>query len=384
MFKNKRISGVDECLIKQKLALESLGHKVQVYLSYTDLDDSNIIKYSSEIVSKENINLNHNKEFPKIVRKLIEISKKFKPDIILSNYSFIGSFYNTLQSLGVPIYYLCHTSPGSFSDLVGCPFLHDMLKNGHSLGAVSNYQKDLIEKYYKIKRKSFKRGSNILYGDIEYNIAVDHVTAPTFAIRQQIIEAKQNTIRHVSVANKEKKTFLIHEFTKDLFFSEVFTTTNYVGASREAISYLEINLEKYKDCNTCKTYIDIDHSQIIDRLKDSTSVFVGLAPYDSFTITSIEALQFGIPLILYGKNGYHPALEFVSKEFLKYVYVYSKRDDFITKLEEFNKMTLDERKLLAQNCVENMSFDKFKLNYENALNSTIKKYYSISRNSLFN
>lgn len=376
LSKDKRASGVDECMLKQKSALDSLGHDVKIYLSYSDLKDCSVIKYDSELIDKDIINQNYKREFPKIVESLILYVKKFKPDVILSNYAFIGSFYKVLQEINIPIYHLSHTVPGSFPELVAAHFINEMLENGHSLGAVSKYQKVMIEKYYASKKKSIKRGNIISWGDIKYNIIVDHITPATYAIPCEIVESKTNTIRHISAASKAKKTFLIHEYTGESYHSDVFTTLNYVGSDSESIHYVNSNLEKYKDSGTSKTHIDIDHTDIMDRIKDSSAFFVGLAPFDSFTITSIEALQLGIPLILYGKNNYHPALEFVSDEFQKYTYVYSKKDDFLTKLEEFSLMTLDDRKSLAKNCVDQMSFENFKNFYESALKLTIEKYHS--------
>ena len=62
----------------------------------------------------------------------------------------------------------------------------------------------------------------------------------------------------------------------------------------------------------------------------SACTFVGLHPLESFTITSLESLSRGVPLIVkpHKKLETHPALEMVEPEFRKYIYMYKDKADF--------------------------------------------------------
>ena len=102
-------------------------------------------------------------------------------------------------------------------------------------------------------------------------------------------------------------------------------------------------------------------------------MFVGLAPYDTFTITSLEALSRGIPLIVKGKD-VHPAQEMVTDDYKKYIHIFKNKNDFIEKVKEFNSLSIKERQGIADSCYSKMSKEKYFKKLEFILESTIEKY----------
>jgi hypothetical protein len=189
-------------------------------------------------------------------------------------------------------------------------------------------------------------------------------------------------VRHISAASKEKKTFFIHEVLDGTDIpSEVFTTINFLGGKADD-PYIVDNIKAYKE-HPRTTNLDIPHTEIMERIRDSVCMFVGLASYDTFTITSLEALSKGIPLIVSNSKDSHPAQEMVEPEFAKYVYLYKNKTDFLEKVKEFSLMTVEERQALADSAYRVMSKEIFSNKLVELLNQTMEKYSSIPRDESF-
>ena len=353
---NKRASGVDGSMINQFHALREAGHDVGVYVPFGDLQDHlEGVDFFTKLLNtdiKQYVKMNRDRIFGDIIQSIV----KFKPDVILSNMYISAKPYDKLLSLNIPIVYYSHAVPGFFSDLNSADLLASFLENGHTLACTSEYHANRTRKYYKAKRKGWT---------FTNTVAVDHILHPSYIDNQKTAVPGDGIIRHVSAANKEKGTFFIlPEFSN----SEVFTTISYLGGNMN--EYVSSNIEKYKD----RIHLDVPHSEMMDIMKNSSAAFVGLASYDTFTITSLEALQYGIPLIVKGFKGEHPAHEMVEPEFRKYIHVYKSTKEIPGIFNEFSKMTLEERQSLADSAYRVMNKKLFTESLENALECAINKY----------
>lgn len=107
----------------------------------------------------------------------------------------------------------------------------------------------------------------------------------------------------------------------------------------------------------------------------SACTFVGLASYDTYTITSLESLSHGVPLIVWGtKDRIHPALEMcddVMKE--KYIAVIKNKQEFLSAVEKFKNYSLNDRQELADRTYEMNSMGKFTKNLESIFQLAIEK-----------
>ena len=301
-----------------------------------------------------------------IIKKLILSITKDKPDVILINMYFKNWLFIELVKLDIPILYLCHNRPGGISDVSANAKLHNFLQYGHSMSCVSEYHKEKLIFYYSRPNDPYM-----------FDIIPDYVIPSSYCEREKIVPAK-NIVRHISRASKLKSTFLLHDFLYDTDIpSEVITQTD--GAidswgkiKDENLIYVKNNLEKYNEYPR-KTYVNIEHNKTMELIKDSGCMFVGLAPYDTFTITSLESLSRGIPLIVKGKN-VHPAQEMVTDNYKKYIHIFKNKNDFIEKVKEFNSLSIKERQGIADSCYSKMSKEKYFKKLEFILESTIVKY----------
>ena len=301
-----------------------------------------------------------------IIKKLIFSITKNKPDVILINMYFKNWLFKELVKLDIPILYLCHNRPGGISDVSANSKLHNFLQYGHSMSCVSEYHKEKLIFYY-----SRPNDPNM------FDIIPDHVLPSSYCEREKIVSAK-NIVRHISRASKLKSTFLLHDVLSETDIpSEVITQTDGAMDSwgkikDENLIYVKNNLDKYNEYPR-KTYVNIEHNKTMELIKDSGCMFVGLAPYDTFTITSLEALSRGIPLIVKGKD-VHPAQEMVTDDYKKYVHIFKDKNDFIEKVKEFNLLSLEKRQNISDSCYSKMSKEKYFKKLEYVLESTIVKY----------
>ena len=358
LSKDKKHSGIDVAALTQMEVLQELGHNVRLFAAQTDLDkiNNNVDYFINEKVpnTKEYARKNKNN----IELKILESIHNFNPDIIISNYEF-NKFYDKLQALDIPILYFSHAMPGFWQDFLNANLLNSMLKNGHSFGCVSEYHKRGIIKYYRSKRSIWEFDE----------IIPDCTLAPQYC-SEEIVQESDGTIRHCSAASKGKDTFLILDYlegTDKEDWTEVFTTFGFLKKDK-ADPYIDGALEKYPE----KIKIDVVHKEILENIGKSESVFVGNYP-DTFTITSLEALGRGVPLIVKDKNG-HPATEMVPEEFLNYVQLIKNKKDFLVAIEKFKGTTLEERKALANAVQKKMNKESYKEKFQNIVLNVQEKY----------
>lgn len=369
---NKRGSGIETSMLSQLKVLQDIGYNVRLYAPLGNLQDhlQGIDHYESKLPEGVNAKEYEKQNRIKIQQKMFECITAFNPDVILSNYEF-NTIYERLINLNIPTTYISHANPGFWSDLTHANLLNRFVTTGNSLCCVSEFHKVRTIKYYSSKRTAWDFNS----------ITPDYVIFPQYCEKQKVV-ASNGVVRHISAASKEKKTFFVHEVLNDSDIpSEVFTTINFLGGKADD-PYIVDNIKAFKEYPRT-TNLDIPHTDIMERIRDSVCMFVGLASYDTFTITSLEALSKGIPLIVTNSKDSHPAQEMVESEFAKYVYLYKNKTDFLEKVKEFSLMTIEERQALADSAYRVMSKEIFSNRLVELLNKTMEKYNSISRDESF-
>lgn len=360
---SKRNSGIETAALAQFNVLTELGYDVRIYTAIGDLHhmygniDFFIDSLPENCTAKEYEKANRNR----ILAHMLLCIREHKPDIIYSNFEF-GKFYAQLANLNIPIMYNSHANPGFWSDLTFANDLNRFCLSGNSLCCVSEYHRKKTLSFYSNTRKTW---------DFK-NITPDHVLYPQFCNKENVVVG-DGSIKHCSVAHKDKKTFLIHQYLEDTEIpSEVFTSINFYG-TKVNDPYVTEGLEKY--CGPQRiTNVNVNHADIVKSIGQASAAFVGLAPYDTFTITSLEALSRGVPLLVKGTKGEHPAKEMIEPSLSKYVYIIENRKDFLVKAQEFIMLPLEIRQQIADSTYNMMSKDKYCENIQSVLEKSIKKF----------
>lgn len=365
---SKRASGVDESMLKQFTVLKELGHDVRVFVPFGDIHkhftgvDIFNEKIPDDIKKFESANKDQ------ILNTMIKNIQSFKPDVIISNFTFGSKPYGRLMELNIPILFWCHAIPGFFSDLMSADLLRKFHNLGNSITVVSNYHKQRFMAYYGSNREMWK---------ITESITPDFIIPPTYCTKPEVIQPADGFVRHVSAANKGKNTFFIHKaFSNTSVPTEVFTTISYLGGQLD--EYVTKGVELYSD----KTRFDVDHDTMMEVIPKSTACFVGLAPYDTFTITSLESLSRGVPLFLKGYKGQHPAYEMVDPSMHKFLCICKNTKEMVDQYHKFSLMTLEDRKNLAKSAYDKFSKDVFKDKLEGSLEKVIRKYEEYNKKQI--
>lgn len=360
---SKRVSGIDMAALTQFKIAKELGHDVRMFTAFGNLHEEyeGVDYYSSSMPTEMSLPEYSRKHKKEIVEKLFESIAKHKPDVIYSNFEFT-TIYKRLMTLDIPIIFNSHAKPGFWSDFTFANQLEEFTKSGHTYLCVSEYHKAMSIKYYKLAREGWTFKS----------IYPDDILFPQYCDLETVKPASR-IVRHISAASPEKKTFFIHEvLSKTDIPSEVFTTIKHLGGKEN--DYVTKSLEKYNSDMRINR-MDVPHKEIMETISDSACMFVGLASFDAAPITAVEALSRGIPLIVKGYKGVHPAQEILSKHLAdKYVYCYEKAEDFIAKVEEFSKLDELQRFQIAHSAFEHRSKEAYAKKLNEILHKAIEKH----------
>ena len=276
------------------------------------------------------------------------------------------------MNFDIPIIYNSHSIPGFWSDLMSANMVSEFVQRGNTLLCVSDYHASRTVDYYNQRRSAWSFDETPVPDNYLFSSAVPKFTAVEH----------DGIVRHVSAASQEKSTFGIHKLLDGSdIVSEVYTTLNYVSDESKNEIYVKKNLELYNEYPRINKF-DINHSEIMDNISKSVCTFVGLHPVDSFTITSLESLSRGVPIIVKGFKGRHPAQEMIEDDMKEYVYIYDKKEDVVAKVKEWANLTIETRQALADSCYRKCSEDAYKVRLNEVLDRAVFKYKNNSETTL--
>jgi len=358
----KITGGVHLSIINQITTFQSLGYEVRVCVirgtSTNKIFDNFQLEenISDKFIEDKSFYRLYKNKLPNFIKRKLQ---KFKPDLFITQ-QYRNWIMQPLYDLGIPILTMVHSLPLYVWDLRRSKEYEYHKSLGNKIAIVSDYAKKYYINYYD--KKSIKYPKVV-------TSTPDYVLYPSYCEKYKV-ENCSKKVSHISRADKSKDTFLIHDYLEGTEFESNVHTQSYSNPFNEVNDrYLQKNLLKYRNI----TKLDFKHIDIMEDIKNSAACFVGLANYDTFTITSLESLSRGIPLLIKSRNNLpHPATEMVGDDCKKYIYEFKSKDDFIQKVKEFSKMSLDERQKLADSCYKKMGWENFKRTWNNAALQTVK------------
>ena len=364
-------SGIDVSMMSTMKLVSAMGHDTRVFALASNLDETkhNVFIYNKDLEAS-GVKAYYKTRRKEILESLYADIIKYKPDLIFSNHD-VNSVYSKLTSIvDVPIIYQNQTMPGFFTDLNNANLFYKLTRRSIYALCVSDFHKTKFEKYYAKTRSEW---------DFD-ELKADDVLHSIYTEQKHIAKVSDDIIRHVSAMNPGKKTFGIHEFLSGTEYkSEVFTTTAYLSSDEKIKEYGKKNLAKFASDPLRVTLFDQPHDVIMNHISTSLCTFVGLAPYDTFTITSFESLVRGVPLIVFGtKENNHPALEMCDDVMKKrYIRVVRTKQEFIKAVAEFSNLTITDRQDLADRAYAQNSDINFKHKLETIFAAAITKHATV-------
>lgn len=367
---HKRASGIDQGTLCQVKALQDAGHDVQLYTAFTDLQDhlAGIAYFKGGLPEGADVKEYEKSKRSAITNDVIKSIKQFKPDVILSNYLFNTYPYEKLMNLDIPIIFSSMTNPGFWSDLNSASLMNDFCEQGHTFINCSDYHKTRTEKFYSRWP--------------EYNVPIEDTLFCAYTERENVVES-DGVVRHCSAANTEKSTFFVHEaFDQTGINTVVYTAFNYLNKNSKNGKYIEKNMKLFADRQDRATELNVDHGVMVQEIGKSLCTFVGLASYDTFTITSLESLSRGVPVLVKNYKGLHPAKEMLPDNMKQYVHIYESKADMHAKVKEWSKLTISDRQAIADACYSMTSKSAYTKRLVDICMNAVNKYKNNVKNGL--
>lgn len=367
---HKRASGIDQGALCQLRALQGAGHDVRLYTAFTDLHEhlDGIDYFKSEIPEGVDVKDYEKSKRSAITNDMIRSIKEFNPDVIFSNYLFNHYPYEKLMNLDIPMVFSSMTNPGFWSDLNSAGLMNDFCLQGHTFINCSDYHKSRTEKFYQRWP--------------EFNVPIEDTLFCSYSERETVQES-DGIIRHCSAANSEKSTFFIHEaFDNTDIKTEVYTAFNYLNKNSKNGRYIDKNMTQFKDNPDRAIRLNIDHGEMVNEIGKSLCTFVGLATYDTFTITSLESLSRGVPVLVKNYKGQHPAKEMLPDDMKQFVHIFENKADMHAKVKEWSTLTLSDRQSIADATYSMTSKDAYTNNLVQICTNAITKYKNNANNGL--
>lgn len=362
LSKDKIHSGIDMSTLLLSKALKEMDHEIKLTVMGSDISNLDYLNILNPNLDSNNTRDYFTNNRKAIYETVIRDISNFSPDVIFSSYEICAFYKKMMDDLNIPIIYQCHETPGSFQYLTNGNMINDISINGTVL-CVTNHHKNKFQQYFSAKRENWEFDS----------ISVTDVLPSSYIEEDYFAQVTDGVVRHISAASSKKKTFLIHEYLNDSDIqSEVFTTMKHLHKMNDSEQrYIERNMSKFSNI----TFIDVNHSDIMDSLSKSLCSFVALGS-DTYTITSLESLSRGVPLIL-GSNQTreHPALEMCCDKMKeKFVRVITNKNEFIDAIDYFKTLTLDDRKELVKLAKDFNSKSKFKAKVQSIIDNSVSKF----------
>ena len=304
----------------------------QIYHTFDDV----------EIVQVDNKDIKNSKEIaPYLKRKSLELDV----DIIVSNYdqaSFCGS---RIINSSIPILMISHSNTGVASIVSR---FNNLIKKGHSLYFVSEFQKNYFSSM--AKRLSDK--------DIEFDGYINSSYCQGDKPKLLEPEYEVGTIGRCDPVYK--KPFILKQLLKDTDIKNL------------VMSNVEDPFDRYylKHKNQLDTLWDLPHSQVMDNLSKCKTFFATYW-HETWSITALESLSRGVPIILNAKDNIHAANVIPAKPSHYKNISHNSKTELISAISSFDGI---DRKEIQDMTWEKHSHENWKRSFSNAIDKTIEKF----------
>lgn len=283
-----------------------------------------------------------------------QTAKEYGADIIICNWiqaSFAGA---KIVDSEIPILVICHENSSMLSTLYKFKRLREF---GHSIFLVSPYQ--------KIRLDLMSKRVNELPLVIDGYINSCYVSGD----KPELIESEYECCTIGRCDPRDKKPFIMKTLLKDTEIKNLLISNSVTEESFSYKYYL-----KNKDWDD--TLWDLEHGEVMKNLSKCKTFFQTYWN-ESFSITVLEALSHGIPVILNTKNNIH-ASNIISADSSHYKNItYNSKEELVNAIKSFDHI---DRKEIQDMTWEKHTHDKWKSHFLNCIDKTIERFKNKTSN----
>jgi hypothetical protein len=297
------------------------------------------------------LNKIHSKKYSDII---IKTARHFNADLIISNYCKGWCMGPYLQKNEFPIMSINHSAPEFPFKVRSCTrWFGGLNLNKHSLYFVSKYQ--------KTRWLNFRTKKYLLPFEIDGYIHSSYCSGDKPKINENI----QWDTGTIGRCNKDKAVFKVHTLLKNTNLKGLVLTSKPFGYD---FKYYEKHKE-YKN-----TLIGLPHNKVMKNLSTFATFFA--TSEETWGICCLEALSYGIPIILNSKEYGHGS-EIIPKDKRHYKCIqWDNKEELVSAINDLKKVDRTE--------IQDMTWDKhsqkeWKRHFENCIDKTIEKH---KRNTL--
>jgi len=287
--------------------------------------------------------------FKKYSDIIIKAARYFNADVIVSNHAKGWCMGEYLQKYEFPIMAICHAAPEfPFMVRTCSKWFGKLNNNNHSLYFVSESQKYRWDNY---RTKSY-----LLPFEVDGYIHSSYCSGDKPKINENI----QWDTGTIGRCNKDKGVFKVHTLLKGTNLKGLVLTNEPWGSN---VNYYEKN-KHYKN-----TLTGLPHNKVMKNLSTFATYFA--TSEETWGICCLEALSYGIPVILNSKEYGHGS-EILPKDKRHYKCIqWDNKEELVSAIKDLKKVDRTE--------IQDMTWDKhshknWKEHFENCVDKTIEKH----------
>ena len=283
-----------------------------------------------------------------------QTAKEYGADIIICNWiqaSFAGA---KIVDSEIPILVICHEN----SSMLSTPSKFRKLRDfGHSIFLVNPYQKMRLD----LMSKRVNDSPVVVDGYIN--------SCYVSGNKPELIEQEYECCTIGRCDPRDKKPFVMKTLLKDTEIKNLLISNSVTEESFSYKYYL-----KNKDWDD--TLWDLEHGEVMKNLSKSKTFFQTYWN-ECFSITTLEALSHGIPIILNTKNNIHSSNIISAHPSHHKNITYNSKEELVNAIKSFDHI---DRKEIQDMTWEKHTHDKWKTHFLNCIDKTIERFKNKTSN----
>ena len=299
------------------------------------------------------LEINDPKDFNKNTTLIKNAAIKYNADIVICNWiqaSFAGA---KILDCPIPILLICHENSQMLSTLYKFRKLQNV---GHSVCLVNPYQKMMYD----------KMANRINEAPIEFDGYTNSCCVSGDKPKLEDTEYDVGTIGRCDP--RDKKIFIMKTLLKDTGIRSLIMS-NRVEESSVCYSYYMKN-QHWED-----TMWDLKYDDVMSNLS-KCKTFFQTHWNECFSITALEALSHGIPLILNTKNNIHSSNIIPAHPSHYKNITFNSKEELVDAIRSFDDV---DRKEIQDMTWEKHSLENWKKQISNCIDKTIENFKNKNR-----